>query len=93
MPVPATASHDVFLRTLLSLQAEDFHVPVAVEDVVRMMPKIDQAERPALPLSKAVLRDIRFLERHRLLKFDNSNPHVHMTSLGVYAALLFEPLS
>jgi len=93
MQIPATASHDVFLRALLTLQAEDFKKPVAVEDVVRQMPKGDRDEHDSLPLPKSVLRDIRFLERHRLLTFDNSNPHVMLTSLGVYTALIFEPLT
>ena len=93
MPIPATASHDVFLRALLTLQADDFGKPVAVEDVVQSMPSARRDEHCSLPLPKSVLRDIRFLERHRLVTFDNSNPHVTLTSLGVYAALLFEPLS
>ena len=93
MPFPATTSHDVFLRALLTLQVGDFDKPVAVEEVLRAMPPQDEDIHPTEPLSKAVLRDIQFLERHRLLTFDDSNPHVKMTSLGVYTALMFEPLS
>jgi len=93
MPIPATASHDVFLRALLALQAEDFDLPVAVEDVFKSIPNAERDEHSPSTLPKAVFRDIRFLERHRLLTFDNSNPHVRLTPLGVYAALLFEPLS
>jgi len=93
MPVPATTSHDRFLRALLTLQVEDFSVPVNVEDVIRAMPAADQDVHESLPLPKSVFSDIRFLERHRLLTFDPSNPHVKLTSLGVYAALLFDPLS
>jgi hypothetical protein len=57
------------------------------------MPARDRDEHQSLPLPRSVLRDIHFLERHRLLTFDDSNPHVKLTALGIYAALLFEPLS
>jgi hypothetical protein len=93
MPFPATSSHDIFLRALLRLQVEDVKARVSVEEVLRAIPSSEQDKHQSVPLPKSVLNDIRFLERHKLLNFFPSNPHVQLTPLGIYAALLFDPLS
>lgn len=93
MPFPATSSHDKFLRALLSIQVEDVKAQVSVEEVLQAIPGNEQDRHETVPLPKSVLNDIRFLERHKLLEFFPSNPHVQLTPLGIYAALLFDPLS
>lgn len=92
MPVPATTSHDKFLRTLLSLQVDDLEARVEVTAVLAAIPRDDQDVHKSLHLPSSVVADIRFLERHKLLEFYPDNPHVKLTALGIYAALLFEPL-
>jgi hypothetical protein len=89
MPIPAVTSYDAFLRALLELQVTDFDVPVAVEDVLRLvsLDQHDVSNRELVP--RPVKQDIQYLERLRLLEFFPHNPHVRLTPMGVYRALLF----
>ena len=91
MPIPAVTSAEVILRVLLDKQAEDFEEPVSVEELMAQLPTLDvHPSDECRILPRSVQCDIEFLERHRLLKFMPSNPHVQLTPLGVYTALLFE---
>lgn len=89
MPIPAVTSYDAFLRALLDLQVNNFDEAIPVEDVLRLV-KLDQhhaGDKDRVP--RAVKRDIEYLQQMRLLEFFPSNPHVRLTPMGVYRALLF----
>jgi hypothetical protein len=94
MPIPATTSADLLLRKLLDMQVADFDKWVSVEDLVEAIPEVDlhhsDSERR---YPRSVQRDIEYLERHQLAEFKPSNPHVRLTPLGVYTALLFDVVS
>jgi hypothetical protein len=91
MPIPTVTSSDIMLRILLDKQVEDFDDWISVEDLLPLLPTIDRHRSDeARILPRSVQRDIEFLERHRLVKFRPANPHVRLTPLGVYTALLFD---
>ena len=91
MPIPAATSYDQFLRSLLVKQVEDFDAPVQVGEVLSLLGDVDRHSADAgHAVPRSVLEDIRFLESHGLLEFDHTNPHVRLTALGVYTALLFD---
>jgi hypothetical protein len=93
MPIPTAVSSDVLLRQLLDRQVEDFDEWIDVEDLLKTLPNLDLHQSDeARVVPRSVQRDIEFLQRHRLLAFRPENPHVRLTPLGVYTALLFEPL-
>ena len=91
MPIPVANSHELLLRSLLDKQVNDFDAWVDVAGVVETLPKVDRHTDDAgrvIPLS--VLKDVEYLEQHRLLEFRRDNPHVRLTSTGVYTALFFD---
>lgn len=91
MPIPATTSSDILLRTLLDRQANDFDEKISLEEFIKTLPGVDLSQvddTRLLPWS--VQRDIEYLQHHRLLTFWPENPHVRLTPLGVYTALLFD---
>jgi len=91
MPILATTMHDLFLRTLLTKQVCDFERFIDVNEIVELLPTVDKHladEKAALPLS--VWRTLDYLERHQLVETKRDNPHVRLTTLGVYTALLFD---
>jgi len=91
MPIPTTTSSDVLLRSMLTEQVRDFEYWISVEDLVGTLPEVDVHPSDAsrrIPMS--VQRDIEYLERHRLVVFRPENPHVRLTALGIYTALLFD---
>jgi hypothetical protein len=91
MPIPATTAHDLFLCSLLQRQVDDFERPVDLADVVNLMGHVDRHACEAnSSVPNSVYKSIRFLERHMLLEFWPDNPHVRLTPLGVYTALLFK---
>lgn len=90
MPIPATTSADVLLRTLLIRQVDDLDYWISVEDITPELPQVDLHRSDAnRPCPRSVEKDIEFLERHQLVSFRRDNPHVRLTPLGVYTALLF----
>lgn len=91
MPIPAVASHDVFLRALLNEQVKHkFGEKVAVENVLDGMGVEHKPELKSSDLSSAVLEDIEYLKGLGLVDFFPQNPHVRLTAMGVYTALLFD---
>lgn len=91
MPIPVATAQDAFLRALLDEQVKlGIDGKVAVEDVVKGL-SIDMHETvcPNGELPSALVDDIEHLERLRLLEFFPSNPHVRLTPMGIYTALLF----
>jgi hypothetical protein len=91
MPIQSTTNHDVFLRTLLTKQVGDFDEFVDVNEIVELLPSVDRhlADEGA-PLPLSVWRTLDYLERHQLVETKRDNPHVRLTPLGVYTALLFD---
>jgi hypothetical protein len=91
MPIPAATTSDVLLRALLEKQVDDFEAWISVEDVVASLPHRDQHLSDATEaIPSGVRRDIQYLENHDLLQFRPANPHVRLTPVGVYTALLFD---
>ena len=94
MPIPAVTSEDAFLRALLDEQVrQGVRVAVPVEDVLSGLP-VDkhQEESGAKSIPSSVREDIESLERLGLVEFFCSNPHVRLTPMGVYTALLFNKI-
>jgi hypothetical protein len=91
MPIPTTTSSDILLRSLLDHQVDDFDYWISIEDVVPGLPDLDvHFSDEARILPRSVQNDIEYLQHHRLLVFRPENPHVKLTPLGVYTALLFD---
>lgn len=91
MPIPTVTSSDIILRTLLDKQAEDFDRQISVEEILPLLPSLDLHRSDSnRRLPRSVQRDLEYLERHHLVKFWPANPHVQLTPLGVYTALLFD---
>jgi hypothetical protein len=90
MPIPAVTSQDAFLRALLDEQVKQGReTKIAVEDVLRGLAIDIHNESPGKSVPSAVSEDIEHLEHLCLLEFFPSNPHVRLTPMGVYTALLF----
>lgn len=90
MPIPASTSSDILLRKLLDRQVDDFEDWIGVEDVLKTLSDVDiHPSDRARSLPRSLQQDIEYLQRHRLLEFRPENPHVRLTALGVYTALLF----
>jgi hypothetical protein len=92
MPIPATTSSDVFLRKLLDRQADNFDEWIDVKDFIKTLPILDPhaAADEGSEVPWSVQRDIEYLQHHRLLFFRPENPHIRLTALGVYTALIFD---
>lgn len=91
MPIPASTSSDILLRRLLDAQVGDFDGWISVEDVAKTLPNIDlHRADEGRTIPRSLERDIRYLQHHQLLAFRPENPHVRLTPLGVYTALLFD---
>jgi hypothetical protein len=89
--LPAANSHDLFLAHLLRKQVNDFNGWIDVEELLLSIGKLDCHDGgPFSPVPEAVFEDIRLLERHKLLHFRPENPHVKLTALGIFTALLFD---
>lgn len=94
MAIPATTSHDLFLRTLLEIQVDDFDRFVDVKEVVSGLPVVDRhLSDQGFDLPHGMWRDIDFLERHYLVEVRRDNPHVRLTPLGIHLALSLDPVS
>ena len=94
MAIPATTSHDLFLRTLLDIQVEDFERFVDVKEIVGGLPVVDRhLADEGCELPRGMWRDIEFLERHYLVEVRRDNPHVRLTPLGIHLALSLDPVS
>jgi hypothetical protein len=92
MPIPATTSTDVLLRTLLIKQvALGYEGWIDLADALKCSPN-PEADRagPGAFLPAAVREDVLFLENHSLIEFRPDNPHVRLTPMGVYFGLLFD---
>ncbi len=93
MPIPAVTSQDVFLRTLLDEQVKQgAREKISVEDVMKGLSLDVDIDTSDGTLPSAVRDDIEHLERLSLLEFYPANPHVRLTSTGIYTALLFNKI-
>lgn len=93
MPIPAVTSQDAFLRTLLDEQVKQGReTPVAVEDVLRGLVIDTHKEAADKSVPSAIVDDIEELQRLGLVEFFPANPHVRLTPMGVYTALLFNKI-
>jgi hypothetical protein len=93
MPIPAVTSQDVFLRILLDEQVrKGAKEKIRVEDVIKGLSLDADVDPSDGTLPSTVRDDIERLERLHLLEFYPANPHVRLTSTGIYTALLFNKI-
>lgn len=91
MPIPVSNSTDLLLSTLLRKQVHNFDEWIDLKDLVQSFPDSDRhLWKSAADLPVTVLNDVLFLQHNSLVEFRPENPHIRLTPMGVFSALLFD---